>query len=130
MEEGDRGGIGPKTGRNAKKEEEEEEGEEEEEEGGGEGGEGEEGEEEEEEEEEESIPAVGPTQPPIQWLQLQGREAKHSSPFSVKVQTASTLPSAFRMWCSRTWTDNFYFQIKEAGEILRKKAKTPKRLTE
>jgi len=38
LEEGDRGGIGPKTGRNAT------------------------------DEDERSIPPVGPTQPPIQWL--------------------------------------------------------------
>lgn len=73
LEEGDRGGNGPKTGRNAI-------------------------------EEDDSIPPLGSTQPPIQWLQLQGREANHSSPFSVEVQTASTLPGAFRMWCSRTGT--------------------------
>ena len=74
MEEGEWGGNGPKTGRNAI------------------------------EEDEGSIPAVGPTQPPIQWAQLEGREANHSSPSSVEVQTASTLPGAFRMWCSRTGT--------------------------
>jgi hypothetical protein len=71
LEEGDRGGNGPKTGRNVI-------------------------------EDEGSIPTTGPTQPPIQWLQLQGREAQHSPPSSVEVQTASTLPGAFRMWCSRT----------------------------
>jgi hypothetical protein len=74
LEESDRGSNGPKTGRNAI------------------------------EEDEESIPALGPTQPPIQWLQLYGREANHSSPSSVEVQTASTLPGGFRMWCSRTGT--------------------------
>ena len=74
LEEGDRGGNGPKTGRNTI------------------------------EEDEESIPALGLTQPPIQWLQLQGREANHSSPSTVEVHTASTLPGAFRMWCSRKGT--------------------------
>jgi hypothetical protein len=74
LEEGDRGGNGLKTGRNAI------------------------------EEDEGSIPALGSTRPPIQWLQLQGREANHSSPSSVEVQTASTLPGAFWMWCSQTGT--------------------------
>jgi len=98
LEEGDRGGIGPKTGRNAT------------------------------EEDEGSIPAVGPTQPPIQWLQLQGREANHSSPFSVELQTASTLPGAFRMCCSRTGT-TFTFKLKTRERFQERKNKTPKRLT-
>ena len=59
LEKGERGGNGLKTGRNAT------------------------------EEDKGSIPALGSTQPPIQWLQLQGREANHSSPSSVEVQTYS-----------------------------------------
>jgi hypothetical protein len=43
-----------------------------------------------------SRPALGPTQPPIQWVpgvKLQGREADHSPPSSAEVKNGGAIPS-------------------------------------
>jgi hypothetical protein len=53
-----------------------------------------------------SLPALGPTQPPIQsvpWIKRPGREADHSPPPSAEVKNAwsytSTPPYIFMVWC-------------------------------
>jgi hypothetical protein len=65
--------------------------------------------------------ALGPTQPPIQWVpgalslgvKRPGREADHSPPSSAEVKNAwsytSTPPYAFMAWCLVKHRDNFTF---------------------
>jgi len=65
-----------------------------------------------------SIPALGPTEPPIQWYQgsvprdeVAGGEAHHSPPYSSKVKNAwsytSNSPYIFMAWCLIKHRDNF-----------------------
>jgi hypothetical protein len=65
-----------------------------------------------------SRPALGPTQPPIQWvpgMKLPGREVDHSYPFSAEVKNTwrytSTLPYVFMAWCLVKHRDNFTFNF-------------------
>jgi hypothetical protein len=65
--------------------------------------------------------ALGPTQPPIQWVtgalslgvKLPGREAAHSPPSSAEVKNAwsytSTSQHVFMAWCLVKHRDNFTF---------------------
>jgi hypothetical protein len=68
-----------------------------------------------------SRPALGPTQPPIQWVpgalslgvKRPGREADHSPPSSAEVKNAwsytSTPQYVFMAWCLVKHRDNFIF---------------------
>jgi hypothetical protein len=65
--------------------------------------------------------ALGPTQPPIQWVtgavslgvKRPGREADHSPPSSAEIKNAwnytSTPQYAFMVWCLVKHRDNFTF---------------------
>jgi hypothetical protein len=67
--------------------------------------------------------ALGPTQPPIQWvpgtlslgIKRPGREADHSPPSSAEVKNAwsctSTPQYAFMPWCLVKYRDNFTFYL-------------------
>jgi hypothetical protein len=68
-----------------------------------------------------SRPALGPTQPPIQWapgalfleVKWPGRKADHSPPSSAEVKNArsytSTPQYVFMAWCLVKQRDNFTF---------------------
>jgi hypothetical protein len=70
-----------------------------------------------------SITALGPTQPPIQWVpgalnlgeKRPGREADHSPPSSAEVKNAwsytSTPQYVFMAWCLVKHRDNFNFYL-------------------
>jgi hypothetical protein len=68
-----------------------------------------------------SWPALGPTQPPTQWVprvKWQGRESNHSPPSRAKVKNAwdytSTPQYLFMAWCLDKRKENFtlfYFNI-------------------
>jgi hypothetical protein len=67
--------------------------------------------------------ALGPTQPPIQWVpgalslgvKRRGREADHSPPSSAEVKNAwsytSTPQYVFMKWCLVKHRDNFTFYL-------------------
>jgi hypothetical protein len=74
--------------------------------------------------------ALGPTQPPIQWLsgslslevKRPEREAHHSPPYSAEVKNActytSTHPYAFILWCSVKAQRQFYIYLLHFTFIL------------
>jgi hypothetical protein len=83
-----------------------------------------------------SRPALGPNQPPIQWVpgalslevKRQGREADHSPPYSAEVKNVwsynSTPQYVFMAWCSvkkSTWTTLPLIKKKKKEKAGRKK---------
>jgi hypothetical protein len=75
--------------------------------------------------------ALGPTQPPIQWVpgvlsvgvKRPGREADHSPPSSAEVKNAwrytSTPQYVFMMWCLVKHRDNFTFTFYGVSNVQR-----------
>jgi hypothetical protein len=76
-----------------------------------------------------SRPALGPTQPPIQWVsgilspgvKRPRRETDHSPPSSAEVKNTwiftSTPPYAFTAWCLVNHTDKFTFTFIARGFV-------------